>query len=109
MSRTPRTLMKDSDDLLQFHCDFGSGTTCSITFDLTEYRRDPKNLRPKTVWAGHRTKEMFETYRAWIHTVNDRVAEAIQCDHTYLLQHWSEPPHWEFWVYHPGGTRKLIA
>ncbi len=95
-------------DLLKFHCDFGSGTSCTITLDLAEYRRDPKNIRPKTKWVGERSDRIFEQYREWVHSVNGRIAEAIQRDHTYVLQHWSETPHWEFWVYHPGGDKKLI-
>ena len=97
------------DDLLKFHCNFGASTACTITLDLAEYRRDPMNIRPKTKWVGERKPETFEVYRAWIHTVNGRISEAIQRNHTYILQHWAEPPHWEFWVYYPSGDKKLVA
>ena len=84
------------NELLKFHCDFGRGTTCTITLDLAQDRHDPKNMRPKTEWVGERTEEMLPTYQAWIHTVNTRISEAIQRDHAYLVQTWFEPPHWQF-------------
>jgi hypothetical protein len=79
-----------------------------MTLDLAEYRRDPLNICPKTEWVGERADEMFPTYLAWIHTVNARISEAIQRDHVYVIQNWSEPSHWEFWVYHPSGDKELI-
>ena len=97
------------NDSLKFHCDFGAGTACTIALDLAEYRRDPKNIRPKTKWVGERTEEMFPKYQAWIHTVNHHISEAIQSDHVYLIQTWFQPPHWQFWVYHPSGDKKLVA
>lgn len=97
------------NDLLKFQCYFGGGTVCTISFDLKEYRRDPKNIRPRTTWAGNRSKGMFPQYQAWIHTVNQRIAEALQTDHAYVIQTWFEPPHWQFWVYHPNGDKKLVV
>jgi hypothetical protein len=94
---------------LKFHCDFGTGTNCTITLDLEEYRKDPKNIRPKTVWVGPRTDEVFELYRPWMHTVNAAISEAIQSDHVYVLQDWAKNPRWEFWVYHPSGERECVA
>jgi hypothetical protein len=97
------------NDLLKFYCDFGGGTTCLVTLDLVEYRRDPKNLRPKTKWVGERTDEMFPKYQAWIHTVNRRIAETVKRDHSYVIQTWLKQPHWQFWIYHPNGDQKLVA
>ena len=95
-------------ELLKFFCDFGSGASCTITLDLVQYRRDPKSLSPKTEWTGDRTEEMFPTYLSWIHTVNGIISKAIQSDHTYVIQTWFEPPHWQFWLYHPDGTKTLV-
>ena len=97
------------NNLLRFHCDFGTGTTCTITLDLVAYRRDPKNIRPNTKWTGKRDKEIFLKYQEWIHTVNHRISEAIGSEHVFVIQTWFEPPHWQFWVYQPTGDKKLIA
>ncbi len=51
---------------------------------------------------------MFPTYLSWIHMVNSDISEAIKRDHAYVIQTWFEPPHWQFWVYHPGGDKELI-
>ncbi len=40
--------------------------------------------------------------------VNSDISEAIKRDHAYVIQTWFEPPHWQFWVYHPGGDKELI-
>jgi hypothetical protein len=97
------------NELLKFHCDFDGETTCTITLDLVEHRRDPKNIRPKMKWAGERSEAMFPKYQAWMHTVNHRISEAIGCDHFYVIQTWFEPAHLQFWVYHSNGDKKLIA
>jgi hypothetical protein len=51
---------------------------------------------------------MFPTYLSWIHMVNSDISEAIKRDHACVIQTWFESPHWQFWVYHPGGDKELI-
>lgn len=102
-------IASNMNDVLTFHCEFGEGTSCTHILDLEQYRRDPKNIRPKTIWKGSRTKEMFPKYEAWIHSVNQRISERIQSDHVHVLQTWFETPHWQFWVYHTVGSRELIV
>jgi polygalacturonase len=48
---------------------------------------------------------MFPTYLSWINMVNSDSSEAIKRKHAYVIQMWFEPPHWQFWVYHPGGNK----
>ena len=102
-------MRKLNKDVLTFYCDFGNGGTCTITFNLADFRRDPRRIRPQTKWVGERRNEMFDTYRNWIHTVNARISEALQGPHAYVLQHWAQSPHWEHWVYFPDGEMRLIA
>ncbi len=93
----------------KFHCDFGSAT-CTIEFDaLKDCTGHPPNIRPKVVWAGTRTAEMFPRYLGWIHSVNAVISETVNRQHAYVIQDWSsDPPHWEFWIYNPDGSKKCI-
>ncbi len=97
------------NDLHKFHCDFGPAT-CTIEFSADrDCTGNPPNLRPKVEWTGTRTAEIFPAYMTWIHSVNAVVSKAIHRQHAYVIQDWSsEPPHWEFWVYDPDGSKKCV-
>jgi hypothetical protein len=98
------------NDQYKFFCDFGGGVTCTIDFSaLKDCTGTPPNIRPKVKWTGSRTPEMFVHYMAWVHSVNAVISKAINSKHVYVIQDWSsDPPHWEFWVYDPDGSKKCV-
>jgi hypothetical protein len=93
----------------RFHCDFGPAA-CTIEFSPDrDCSGTPPNLRPKVTWTGQRTAKIFPAYMAWIHSVNAVISETIKRQHAYVIQDWSStPPHWEFWVYDPDGSKKCV-
>jgi hypothetical protein len=84
-----------------FKCDFGKGVSCEVKVpDL------PERGTREVVWTGKPTEEMYAQYFAWLHSVNQQLADERGVRFTSFSM--LAPGICEIWAYERGKAPKRI-
>jgi hypothetical protein len=101
-------------DSHQFTHLFANGLTCTFVFD-PELHHHPESrmIAPAKHWSRSfddaEADAILPEYREWAHTVHGEIADILGESCVYVLQDSAATlPFWEFWVYHPGGTKECV-
>lgn len=94
--------------VLTFQCDFGSGISVVIKFDLAQYLHGSKEFAQNVEWSKQPTRSIIPRYIEWMHTVNAEIADAINGKYMYVAQLGPKKSQWKIWAYYPGGKRELL-
>lgn len=93
-------------NVLHFSCDFGDGMTCTMKVDVKKLRKRSSGAQIST-WTKKPTAAVLPDYHKWMHTVNCKIADAINGNHLYGVK--IPNGQMEFWMYRPGGKYEKVA
>jgi hypothetical protein len=92
---------------LRFVCNFDNRYTCTLTFDVDAHRRGETKTRD-VEWSKMPPQRIIPKYLEWVHTVNEKIADALGAPILHVIQTGPGREGWEFWEYYPGGKRQRV-
>ncbi len=91
-------------DVLHFSCDFGGGISCSLSVNVTEFKRTKDFGKAQDIkWSQKPTAAILPVYNEWMKTVLCQVADAVEGKILYALPGIKGKGTVEVWIYEPRG------